>query len=266
MQEVLALALQSMQQDMQRLDRIGSNLANALTPGYQRDVMARLPMAATTATFAAVVDAQRVGGRSAGLAVESRSALAPALLVQTDTRPGSLKFTGQSLDVALAGPGYFEVTTPSGPAYTRQGNFQLDARGRLVTASGFPVMGKGGEIFLNEGAPVIDAAGNIFASQSSARGPGALPAMAQLKVLVPEDRAAMRRVGDGLWSAGGPLGDVKDADVQIKQGYTENSNVNSMQEMVQLVETMRHFESMQKVALGYDDMTGQAIRKLGDLS
>lgn len=265
MQEVLALALQSMQQDMQRLNRIGSNLANALTPGYQRDVIAR-QSSVSTATFAAVVDAQRSDGRSTGSAAERPSALAPSLLVQTDTRPGTLKFTGQSLDVALAGPGYFEVTTPSGPAYTRQGNFQLDARGRLVTASGFPVMGKGGEVFLNEEAPVIDAAGNIFASQSSVRGPGALPAVAQLKVLAPEDRAAMRRIGDGLWSADGPLGDVKDTDRQIRQGYTENSNVNSMQEMVQLVETMRHFESMQKVALGYDDMTGQAIRKLGDLS
>ena len=76
----------------------------------------------------------------------------------------------------------------------------------------------------------------------------------------------MRRIGEGLLSAGGPLDDVKEADIQLKQGFTENSNVNSMQEMVQLVETMRHFESMQKVVLGYDDMTGQAIRKLGDLS
>ncbi|NOJ99668.1 flagellar hook-basal body protein, partial [Corallococcus coralloides] len=54
--------------------------------------------------------------------------------------------------------------------------------------------------------------------------------------------------------------------VQVRQGYLENSNVSSMQEMVHLVQTMRHFESMQKVALGYDEMTGQAIRKLGELS
>jgi flagellar basal-body rod protein FlgF len=52
--------------------------------------------------------------------------------------------------------------------------------------------------------------------------------------------------------------------VQVRQGFLENANVNSMQEMVQLIQTMRHFESMQKVALGYDDMVGAAIRRLGD--
>lgn len=266
MQEVLALALQSMQQDMQRVDRIGSNLANALTPGYQRDVMARQAVSTSTTTFQAFVDAQRVGGPGTGLHVEQPGTLAPALLVHTDTRPGSLKSTGQSLDVALAGPGYFEVATPSGPAYTRQGNFHLDARGRLVNASGLPVMGKGGEIYLKAGNPFIDASGNIFEAQETGRVPGDSAPVAQLKVLVPQEQAAMRRIGEGLLSAGGPLDDVKEADIQLKQGFTENSNVNSMQEMVQLVETMRHFESMQKVVLGYDDMTGQAIRKLGDLS
>ncbi len=59
---------------------------------------------------------------------------------------------------------------------------------------------------------------------------------------------------------------MKDADIQVRQGYLENSNVNAMQEMVQMIQTMRHFESMQKVAISYDDMTGQAVRKLGDLS
>ena len=268
MQEVLALALQSMQQDMQRLDRIGSNLANALTTGYQRDVVSRQAVASQTPSFASFVDVQPIDSPGAALSVGSPKTWAPALsaMVQTDTRPGSLKFTGQSLDVALAGPGYFEVATPSGPAYTRQGNFHLDARGRLVNASGLPVMGKGGEVFLSAGSPVIDAAGRIFDSQESGRGTGSPTPVAQLKVLVPEERSAMRRMGEGLLQTVGVLNEVKDSDVQIKQGYTENSNVNSMQEMVQLIETMRHFESMQKVALGFDDMTGQAIRKLGDLS
>ena len=268
MQEVLALALQSMQQDMQRLDRIGSNLANALTTGYQRDVVPRQTISAQTPTFAAFVDAQQIDVRGAASAVEQRKTLAPALSpwIQTDTRPGSLKFTGQSLDVALAVPGYFEVATPSGPAYTRQGNFHVDARGRLVNASGLPIMGKGGEIYLNGGMPIIDAAGNIFDSHESARSGVSPTPVAQLKVLVPEERVAMHRMGEGLLQTSGVLNEVKDSDLQIKQGYTENSNVNSMQEMVQLIETMRHFESMQKVALGFDEMTGQAIRKLGDLS
>ena len=59
---------------------------------------------------------------------------------------------------------------------------------------------------------------------------------------------------------------LKDGDIQLKQGFLEGSNVEPRQEMVQLIQTMRHFESMQKVSQGYDDLMGQAIRKLGDLS
>ncbi|GKS87327.1 flagellar hook-basal body protein [Acidovorax sp. SUPP1855] len=263
MQEVLALALQSMHQDMQRLDRIGSNLANALTPGYQREAMASRPLGMVGSTFAAMVGNAPTAPSAAGMA--SATMPAPALLIQTDTRPGSLKSTGQGLDVALAGPGFFEVTTEAGPAYTRQGNFRLDGRGRLVTAQGFPVMGKGGEIYLNGERPFIDGAGNVYESESKSAGANAQP-IAQLKVVQAEDPTRLQHKGDGLLAADGAFSVLKDADIQIRQGFLENSNVNSMQEMVQLVQTMRHFESMQKVALGYDEMTGQAIRKLGELS
>jgi len=67
-------------------------------------------------------------------------------------------------------------------------------------------------------------------------------------------------------SAGAGMTVVDDTNVQIRQGALENGNVSSMQEMMQLIRTMRHFESMQKMTQGYDDMLGTAIRKLGDLS
>lgn len=258
MQEVLALALQSMQSDMQRLDRIGTNLANALTPGYQREVAAARPLA-----FASMVGAMKRTATAAGTGAPS-IAPAPGLLIRTDSRPGSLRSTGQGLDVALAGPGFFEVSTPEGPAYTRQGDFRLDGQGRLVTAMGHPVMGRGGEIYPGSAAPRIDAAGNLLAPEGSGAG-AALP-LAQLKIVQPEGSVRMAHTGNGLMRAEGAVALVPEADVQVRQGYLENSNVSSMQEMVQLVQTMRHFESMQKVALGYDEMTGQAIRKLGELS
>ena len=262
MQEVLALALQSMHTDMQKIDRVGSNLANALTAGYQREAIASQPVGFSAQAFSAVMDgmqAQPAGSRTAALTMRM-----PSLLVQTDVRPGTVRSTGQSLDVALAGPGYFEVMTEAGPAYTRQGAFQVDARGRLVTAQGLPVMGNGGEIVLNGDRPFIDSVGNVFESRTGVA--DSTTPVAQIKVLQPEDTKAMRRLGDGLFSADGSFTALKDSDIQIRQGFLENSNVNSMQEMVQLMQTMRHFESMQKIAVGYDDMTGQAVRKLGELS
>lgn len=142
-------------------------------------------------------------------------------------------------------------------------------------------MGKGGEIYLNGDHPVIDRNGNVYESPvdaaspsnasslslaSAGRGAADAQPVAQLKVLQADDPTGLRRLGDGLLTSDGAFSALKDADFEVRQGFLENANVSTMHEMVQLMQTMRHFESMQKVALGYDDMTGQAIRKLGELS
>jgi flagellar basal-body rod protein FlgF len=259
-----------MHQDMQRLDRIGSNLANALTPGYQRDVMSSQPIGLPPSSFGASLQGALPMGAARRADMGQPSPV--PLLIQTDIRPGALKSTGQALDVALTGAGYFEVQTQAGPAYTRQGSFHVDGQGRLVTAQGLPVMGKGGEIYLNTNHPVIDGAGNVYESEITADTPGAdrrsahPQAVAQLKVVQVDDPKALQRLGEGLMTSDGTFSVMKDADFEVRQGFLKASNVSSMQEMVQLMQTMRHFESMQKVALGYDDMTSQAVRKLGDLS
>ncbi|RYY97470.1 MAG: flagellar hook-basal body protein, partial [Comamonadaceae bacterium] len=169
-------------------------------------------------------------------------------------------------DVALAGPGYFEVRTEQGMAYTRQGSFQLDAQGRLVTAAGHAVQGTGGDIQLAHRMPRIDADGRVFegALPGAAPGRGDATPLAQIKVVAFGAGTAVQRLGSGLVLPAGEPMQVAEADVQLRQGYLESANVTSMQEMVQLIQTMRHFESMQKVALGYDDMVGAAIRRLGD--
>ena len=183
-------------------------------------------------------------------------------------RPGTVKLTGEPMDVALAGDGFFEVTTPSGPAYTRQGNFRTDAMGRLVTAQGYPVMGKNGEVFLTTQTPVIDAMGNVT-EPNATTGPSAVnprTPIAQIKVVKFDAPKTLQRLGEGLMASGSGMTVMDDANVQIRQGALENGNVSSMQEMMQLIQTMRHFESVQKVTQGYDEMIGTAIRKLGDLS
>ncbi|MCJ0764551.1 flagellar hook-basal body protein [Variovorax terrae] len=261
MNEILAISLNSMHQDMARLERVGVNLANALTPGYKRDVVVTLPQASPLGgTFVQSMDNERMSGsRSTS---QNVGALATVLV---DTRAGTLKSTGQSLDLALTGPGYFEISTADGLAYTRQGAFRLDGRGRLVTARGDLVMGKGGEIFLNRPDPFIDGSGQVFESKTASGSVEAIP-VAQIKVVNFESPSSLVRLGDGLWGSGSSAVQVNDVGGQVRQGSLENSNVSSMQEMMSLMQTMRHFESMQKVALGYDEMLGTAIRKLGDLS
>lgn len=256
MDHILAVSLATMQHDMQRLDRIAQNLANVTTPGYKREVVASRP-------FVEVLDQTALSAQGPLAGATSADSAASNVRGLLDVRPGTLRMTGEPLDLALAGDGFFEVATAEGMAYTRQGNFSVDARGRLVTAQGHAVMGKNGEIFLATLRPVIDAAGNITEPLSPSPAGGAPGA--QVKVVRFDNPASMQRLGDGLLAPGAGMLVASD-DVQVRQGALENANVSTVQEMVQLMQTMRHFESMQKVATGYDEMLGSAIRKLGELS
>jgi flagellar basal-body rod protein FlgF len=231
MNEVLAIALRGLHADMARVDRIAANLAHAQTPGYQREA-----------------------GSFAGTMAALEGAVPPA--VRLDTRPGTLRSTRQPLDLALAMPGWFEVATPHGPAYTRQGDFRVDALGRLVTRQGHPVLGAGGEIRLPHAAPRIDERGAVYDGQAG-------EPIARLKVVRFEAAAPFHRLGDGLVSASDAT-PVPQEDIRLQQGHLENSNVSALEEMVQLVRTTRHFESLQKALLGYDEMLAGAIRRLGD--
>jgi flagellar basal-body rod protein FlgG len=196
------------------------------------------------------------GAEAAGAAPE-----AGGLRTFVDTRAGALRRTGEGLDLAIDGQGYFEVATPEGPAYTRQGNFRVDQRGRLVTASGEPVMGTGGDILLAGGKPRIDRNGNVFDGTDGA----AAQPVAQLKIVRFEDSAPMQGIGNGLLTEGSGMVQVAGADIQVQQGYLENSNVSTQQEMVKLMQATRHFESVQKAIQTYDDALGTAIRKLGEV-
>jgi flagellar basal-body rod protein FlgG len=258
MQEVLAVGLAAMQQDMSRMDRVASNLANISTPGYKREVVAIRPFLDAIGEVATArgVEPEAHDARTASVAAQ--------FSVMFDMRPGTVKNTGEALDVALTGEGFFEISTEEGLAYTRQGNFKTDARGRLVTAQGQAVMGKAGEIYLTTPSPVIDQAGQLTEPDATSISPGTT--LAQLKVVRFDDPQEMRRMGNGLLAAGTGMVVMDAADVRIKQGALENANVDTMHEMVQMIQTMRHFESMQKVIQGYDDMVGTAIHKLGDLS
>jgi flagellar basal-body rod protein FlgG len=256
MQEILAVALQSMHQDMNGLDQVAMNMSNALTAGYKRTVP-------VSQSFGALVQGPMAGaGPAPGRAGASVAVAAQPTAQVTDASAGSLKSTGRSLDLALDGAGFFEIATPDGPAYTRQGDFRIDARGRLVNADGYPVMGKGGELVLGTADPVIDLTGNVT---EAGRGEAAQrTSIGQLKVVSFEDTHRMRHLGKGLLSEGGNPSQPKDDEVRIRQAWLENSNVNSMQEMLQLMQTMRHFESMQRVVQGYDELIGMAVRKLGE--
>jgi flagellar basal-body rod protein FlgG len=262
MMNIFAISLQGMQQDMARLDRVAMNLANASTPGYKRDAVNVSPL--TVASFADAMAASTNAQIRADSLFDSGQQIGGSVMIQTDMRPGTLRSTGQPLDVSLMGSGFFEVSTEAGLAYTRQGNWHLDGQGRLVTAQGNPVMGEGGEIVLTHPNPQIDAKGHVFdITNDGVVGGGDPVPVAQLKVVNFAAADQLKHLGDGMFEASAVPESLLESEVDMRQGYLENANVNSMREMAQLIELMRHFESMQKVAMNYDDMIGTAVSRLG---
>ncbi len=241
MANAFTVAVQSMHNDQMRMDGISRNLANVSTTGYQRET-------AVAVAFAQLMQSGSAGGVAMSLGV-------PEVHSVIDHRAGSLKLTGEALDVAIEGDGYFEVATADGPAYTREGHFHLDTRGRLVTDAGDAVMGTGGEIQLTTLTPQIDRQGRITENGRT---------VGQLKAVRFDDATPLARLGAGLLQPAAKTAPA-DAGASFRQGHVESSNVSSMTEMVQLVETMRHFEAGQRVAQAYDEMLDKAFRKLGDL-
>jgi flagellar basal-body rod protein FlgG len=246
MPEILAIALNSMQNDMRQVEHVAMNLANTLTPGYKRQI-------AAAQSFGAIVEQ--------GTETARPPSIGGTIQTFVDVRPGAVKQTGASLDLAIDGQGYFEVATEAGPAYTRQGDFRVDDRGRLVTSQGQAVMGLGGEILLSGAKSRIDRNGNVFDGND----PNAKTPVAQLKLVRFGDVGAMSSLGNGLLSAGGGMVQLTSAETHLRQGYLEGSNVSTQTEMVQLMQATRHFESMQKAVQAFDEVVGTAIRKLGEV-
>lgn len=238
--DALAAAAASMSNDLARMTSIGHNLANASTPGYKRQAPGAEPFIQALGEQARAAGAAPAGGGSAA-----------------DQKQGALRPTGAPLDVAIGGEGFFEVRTESGPAYTRRGDFRIDAAGQLITHAGYAVMGTAGPLVLRSGSPVIGKDGRILDGEHEA---------GQLKVVHFDKPQRLTRAGDGgLFIAPEVAASVPDHPApKVYQGHLEASNVNTASEMVKLIETVRHFEAMQKVVHGADEMTERALRKLGE--
>lgn len=247
MSDAFAIAALSMTDDMQRMATISHNLANVTTPGFKREV-------ALDGRFAHLLQGvdPALAAQLAGTALDSNRRI--------DSQPGSVRFTGNPLDLALESTGYFELAGAEGPVYTRQGDFHLDARGRLVNANGLAVMGASGEIVLQTSDPKIERDGRIFEN-------GRL--VAQLRIVDFENPDALLKAGNGLYVTRGEQLPKEASETlkrtQVRQAFLENSNVVAASEMVRMIETMRHFESQQKVIQGYDEMLEKVLRSVGDV-
>ena len=180
---------------------------------------------------------------------------------KTDYSSGSFQSTGNPLDVALEGEGFFQVETDGGERYTRCGNFVINQDGVLVTSEGYPVSGTGGEISISGENVVINSRGEIFVDGESS---------GTLKVVIFPNPSHLKKEGNGLYDFLGDKDTIEEGqDTQIKQGSLELSNVNALHEMTKMIDVLRTYEVYQKLIQTLDDISSKSIpfsldQNLGD--
>ena len=243
-----------------KLEVIANNLANVNNTGYKRD---RLVFKEFMPPYAP--DAGLEAGKNILLPAEKSNSNVAYVGISdyyTDLTPGALKQTGNSLDLALSGPGYFSVSTPGGERYTRNGNFRLDTKNQLVNQNGAPVLNiEGNPIVINiPGADIaIDGLGNVSAGRGLTN-----QALGRIKLVDFENPKTLEKIGDGLFHQINPEAEVKTtSETIISQGFLENSNVTTVEEMTDMLATLRLFETYQKMIQSIDSMDDQSVNDIG---
>jgi flagellar basal-body rod protein FlgG len=221
----------AMQARISKQEIIANNLANVTTSGFKRDRI-----------FQEVLDEE---------SMDQATSLTPTTVFEQ----GSLKETQNSTDVALQGKGFFVVETLDGPRYTRNGHFQRNANGELITDSGLPVLGKNGPVS-GQGALTIDESGQVYLN-------GELTD--SLMVVELPESVGLKKIGNSLFALVNldDVGFERDAEsAVVKQGYLEESNVNAVEEMVRMMTVYRHFEADEKAMRTQDDILGRVVNDI----
>jgi len=208
----------------QQMDTIANNLANSSTIGYR----------AERAVFSSVLaDANSAAGSALDKAINQYGIASETVL---DLSQGALQKTGNDLDVAIQGPGYFVVQTANGPVYTRDGSFQVSSQGELVTTNGDAVMSDSGTIKMLPGHVSISADGTISIN-------GAITG--KLHIVEFPAGTNLDSAGDTYYTA--PPNKAETAtNSDVRQGFLESSNVNPILGLVDLIATERNAEMMQR--------------------
>ena len=245
----------------QRMRVIANNLANVNTTAYKRD----------RANFATLAyqDARVAGQQSSSETTYANGLnLGTGVAVQSTTRiitQGSMQTTGNSLDLALDGDGYFQVQLPGGQlGYTRAGNFSRSPEGNLVTSQGYQVLPA---IQIPEGATQITVSDDGSVSAQVA-GQTDSQQVGQLNVATFVNPAGLQAGADNFLmetgaSGAAQLGIAGDGGRgHIKQGMLEGSNVNIVEELVDMIECQRAYEINSKMISAVDEMLKNANQTL----
>ncbi len=250
----LSIAATGMLAQQLNVEVISNNIANMNTTAYKRQ----------RAEFQDLLyqNERRVGSQSSDQNTVVPAGVQLGLGVKTTavyriTEQGNLTTTGNQLDLALQGRGYFEITLPDNTiAYTRAGSLQLDQNGRIVTADGYPVIGAG-QIPNNATSITINPQGQIF---FSTQGQTQLTQAGQFTLATFVNDTGLQPLGGNNYAqtqaSGNPITGTagNQGFGTVLQGFLESSNVNTVQEITNLISAQRAYEMNSKVIQASDEM------------
>jgi len=237
MDPLTSVAASGLRARMESLDLLANNVANASTGGYKAD----------REFYSLYVSPEAEADPSSTMPVIERP--------WVDLSQGALQPTGNSLDMALSGKGFFSVAGPHGALYTRNGNFRLSANGQLVTAEGYPVNGADGKALTTAGSSPIEVS-----SDGNVRQDGNL--IGQLQV-ADFPATGLAKQGRNYFRVSDPSAQpVAATGTAVEQGKLEASNSGTADSAVRLVGIMRQFEMLQKAVTMGSDMNKQAIEQV----
>ena len=260
-----------------QVESIANNVANVNTPGFKRDQV----------VFKEYLAALEKGGDQQGIDLPQkewkpedfyRSYNAEDSFVKVDGsytnhEQGQLAQTGNYFDNALSGPGFFEILTPNGVRFSRNGAFSISSEGKLVNNQGFLVLSK-------DAPPITTADGTLnLASNPESRainiGTGRFSVSLDGEVFNGQNKVAdlalsefldihaLKKEGNNLFINPDQKNlKVGDSKTSVHQGFVEQSNVNAVSEMSNLINANRNFESIQRVIKTYDTMSAKAVNEI----
>lgn len=230
--------LETLMAQENRLNLVSNNLANVDTTGFKKENVTFWEMLYT--------------------ASDKRERVGKAARVITNHQEGSAKITGNPMDMAIHGKGFFKIQTPQGIRYTRAGGFLQNGQGQLITADGNLLLGQGGAISVQGRQLSIGNDGTILVDGQI---------IDQLAIADFDSPAALEKEGNSLFRLkDGASQEQAAQDYEIKQGYLESSNVNTVEEMTEMLDLYRAYESQQKIVRTVDELDDLAVNRVGKLT
>lgn len=226
---------------------ITRNLASSAVPGFRKEEL----------SFSEIQAGQPAKAGVTGTSADKHLTLPRGTSI-SNFRQGEMKYTGSVTDVAIDGPAFFEVRLPDGStAYTRDGEFQINADGELVTKQGYPVLAEGGtlQFDLDDPSPISISPEGEVSQGADVKG--------RIRLTEFDDERLLKRVSGSLFLGGDPaLVSQPTTTSSLRQGWLEGANTSVVAEMANLITAMRTFEANQKVITMQDERMSKAINSL----